>query len=76
MDRVNCAGYKLAQGVTIAIRYSCVRHQGFVDTKAVTANRLAPETPIIDYMTQRYRLFKQLATAYAFVFNSKQMRAK
>lgn len=26
------AGYRLAQGATIATRYSCVRHQGFKDT--------------------------------------------
>mgnify|MGYP000305816698 CR=1 FL=1 len=26
------AGYRLAQGVTVAVRYSCVREQGFRDT--------------------------------------------
>uniref|UniRef100_A0A6B2L0L2 Acyl-coenzyme A oxidase n=1 Tax=Arcella intermedia TaxID=1963864 RepID=A0A6B2L0L2_9EUKA len=62
------AGAYLARAVTIAMRYSCVRRQGFEDT-ASTSFR-APEKQIIDYQVQRYRVFKQLAIAYAFKFSS------
>uniref|UniRef100_A0A7S2RBW8 Acyl-coenzyme A oxidase n=1 Tax=Mucochytrium quahogii TaxID=96639 RepID=A0A7S2RBW8_9STRA len=68
------AGYKLAQGVTIAVRYSCVRHQGFADSTAAT--RDSPELPIIDYKNQQYRLFKQLCLAFAFIFTGKSIGEK
>ena len=45
------AGYKLAQGVTIATRYGAVRQQGFVD--AAANNRLARENAILDYQTHQ-----------------------
>jgi len=61
------AGGFLARSVTIAMRYSCVRHQGFVNTKD-TPSYTAPELPVIEYRVQRYRLFKQLALAYAIRF--------
>jgi len=64
------AGFRLAQGVTIATRYSCVRQQGFADTSA-EGNRHAQEMTVMDYTNQRYRLLKQLSTAYAFVFAGK-----
>jgi len=37
----------LAKAVTIGIRYSCVREQGFIDT--TTKDYKAPENKIIDY---------------------------
>uniref|UniRef100_A0A6S8AL55 acyl-CoA oxidase n=1 Tax=Aplanochytrium stocchinoi TaxID=215587 RepID=A0A6S8AL55_9STRA len=69
------AGYRLAQGVTIAVRYSCVRHQGFTNTQG-ESNRANPEHPIIHYQNQQYRLFKQLSLAYAFVFTGKSISDK
>ena len=61
---VGVAGARLAQACTIAIRYSAVREQGFVDNKA-GVSYLTKENQIIDYKIQQYRLFKQLANAYA-----------
>ena len=66
---VMSAGYRLAQTVTIASRYSCVRFQGFVDTNSLS--RTATEHQIIEYQNQQYRLFKQLALAYAMVWTGK-----
>jgi acyl-CoA oxidase len=60
---VSTAAVRLCQAVTIAIRYSCVRQQGFVDS--TTKSYKSPEVKIIDYKIQQYRLFKQLATGYA-----------
>lgn len=71
------AGYKLAQGVTIVSRYSCVRHQGFYQPDQVEkVDYSAPERPIIDYQTQSYRIVKQLAIAYAFIFTGKFISSK
>jgi acyl-CoA oxidase len=61
------AGAYLARAVTIAIRYSCVRRQGFIDTS--TTSYLSEERQIIDHHVQQYRLFKQLAISYAFKFS-------
>eukprot|EP00211_Chloroparvula_japonica_P003585 CAMPEP_0119121714 /NCGR_PEP_ID=MMETSP1310-20130426/2214_1 /TAXON_ID=464262 /ORGANISM="Genus nov. species nov., Strain RCC2339" /LENGTH=720 /DNA_ID=CAMNT_0007111291 /DNA_START=106 /DNA_END=2268 /DNA_ORIENTATION=+ len=68
---VASAGYRLAQAVTIAVRYACVRHQGFADPVNTPQGRLSAENPILDYQTHQYRIFKQLATAYAYVFTGK-----
>jgi len=70
---VQGAGYRLAQGVAIATRYSCVRQQGFVDT-AGPQDRTAPERVVMDYQNQRYRLLKQLAISYAYVFTGQWMQ--
>ena len=64
------AGYKLAQGVCIASRYSCIRHQGFIDENE------KKELQIIDYQVQSYRILKQLSIAYAFVFTGKNILKK
>ena len=58
------AGGALAKACVIAARYSCVRHQGFADTRAGQAHT-APERQIADYSVQRFRVCKQIATAYA-----------
>jgi acyl-CoA oxidase len=68
---VRGAGGMLAKAVTIAIRYSCVRRQGFADTS--TTSYASEERQIIDYQIQRYRLLKQLALAYAMKFCGKWM---
>ncbi len=64
------AASALQRSVTTAVRYSCVRKQGFLDTKG-GAGHLAPENAVIDYQMQSYRLFKWLSTAYAFMFTGK-----
>lgn len=74
------AGYRLAQGVTIAVRYSCVRHQGFKQSQdpeaAARFGRFQPERPILDYQVQQLRVFRQLATAYGMVFAGKYMQQR
>lgn len=69
---VNTAAGRLAQSATIAIRYSAVREQGFI-SNAANISHLSPERQIIDQKIQQYRLFKQLAHAYALKFTSRWM---
>lgn len=66
------ASGRLAIAVTIAIRYSCIRRQGFKDPSS-GASYKSEETPIIDWQVQRYRLLKQLAMAYTLKFTGKWM---
>ncbi|KAL3289791.1 hypothetical protein HHI36_023183 [Cryptolaemus montrouzieri] len=49
----------LKKAVTIATRYSAVRHQS-----QIKANE--PEPQIIDFVTQQYKLFPLIATFFAF----------
>ncbi|CAL1679780.1 unnamed protein product [Lasius platythorax] len=49
----------LSKAVTIAIRYSAVRRQGQIKPDE-------SETQIIDYVTQQYKLFPNLAACFAF----------
>uniref|UniRef100_A0A1I7TXG5 Acyl-coenzyme A oxidase n=1 Tax=Caenorhabditis tropicalis TaxID=1561998 RepID=A0A1I7TXG5_9PELO len=51
----------LAHSLIIAVRYSAVRRQGFLEDKT-------REVKILDYQTQQYRLFPSIARAYAFIF--------
>ena len=71
-NMVGTAASRLCQASTIAIRYSCVRAQGFVDNKSNVSYK-TKEFKIIDHKIQQYRLFKQLAWAYALKFTSKFM---
>lgn len=57
------AGGLLGAGATIAVRYSCIRGQGFEETS--TADYQSKEVRIIDYQVQRYRVMKEVALAYA-----------
>ena len=68
---VSTAAARLAQAVTIAIRYSCVRLQGFKNMSDTSFK--SDEVQIIDYRIQQYRLFKQLANAYALRFTGRWM---
>ncbi len=70
---VKSAGGYLARAVTNAVRYSCVRRQGFIDTKKKGNSYKAAERPIIDYQVQRYRLLRQLSVAYAIKFTGSWM---
>merc|ERR1719273_1507589 len=63
----------LARASTIAIRYSCVRKQGFKQTKAANAIELG-ENIIMDYRMQQYRTYKALALAYMFYWNARYIR--
>jgi len=69
---VNTAGARLCQASTIAIRYSTVRKQAFKDSKS-GISYLSEEHQIVDHKIQQYRLFKQLAYAYAMKFNGTWM---
>ncbi|BFZ11130.1 hypothetical protein BsWGS_14169 [Bradybaena similaris] len=48
----------LAKAVTIATRYSAVRRQSEINTGA-------GEVQVLDFQTQQYKLFTQIASAYA-----------
>lgn len=61
----------LSKAATIAIRYSCVRKQGFKDTTAeISAGGTAEENRVLDYQVQQYRTFKALAISYCFYWNA------
>jgi len=62
----------LSHAATIAVRYSCVRRQGFKDTSGQGAATTA-ENAVIDYRVQQYRTFRALATAYCFYFSAMYM---
>ncbi|KAJ1361463.1 hypothetical protein KIN20_020723 [Parelaphostrongylus tenuis] len=57
----------LAQAACIAIRYSAIRRQGEIEPGA-------GEVQILDYQTQQFRLFPQLARAFAFMFAAYEIR--
>ncbi|CAB16865.1 Acyl-coenzyme A oxidase acox-1.3 [Caenorhabditis elegans] len=54
-------GLFLASALVIAVRYSAVRRQGFLEDKT-------QKVKVLDYQTQQHRLFPSLARAYAFIF--------
>ena len=64
---VKQASAHLAKAVTIAMRYSCVREQGFSSPDSTSYRD--PEKRIIDHQVQQYRIFKQLALCYAIKFS-------
>ncbi|MFO0515361.1 MAG: acyl-CoA dehydrogenase, partial [bacterium] len=64
---VMTAGARLAQSATIAVRYSLVRKQGFIDTKKGVSFK-TPEHSIFDHKIQRYKLMKYLSQAYVIFF--------
>jgi len=70
-NMVSTSAARLAQCSTIAIRYSCVREQGFVDNSDPSYK--ARESKIIDHKIQQYRLLKQLSGAYALKFTGTWM---
>lgn len=66
-DFVNWSAMALARAATIAIRYSCVRKQGFIDN----SNGELGENQILNYKMQQYRLFKALSLGYMFLWNGR-----
>ena len=81
----NEAGKNLAMACTIAIRYSAVRRQGFVehndggddDNNDKTNNKnkdtAHKELQILDYKQQQHRLFTRLAASYCFFFAGRKL---
>ncbi|CAL2027461.1 unnamed protein product [Caenorhabditis brenneri] len=55
-------GLFMAQALVIAVRYSAVRRQGFLEDKS-------QEVKVLDYQTQQHRLFPAIARVYAFIFS-------
>ncbi|GBG31886.1 Peroxisomal acyl-coenzyme A oxidase 1 [Hondaea fermentalgiana] len=66
---VSTACVFLSKGATIAIRYSAVRRQGFVDNAKGQSYR-AEQNKIIDYNMNRFVLLRNLALAFAIRFTS------
>ena len=64
------SAYVLARVLTISIRYSCVRVQGFVDP----SGRNAMERSVIDYPTQQRVLMPLLALVYALQFTGEDVK--
>ncbi|KAF7985623.1 hypothetical protein HWV62_2119 [Athelia sp. TMB] len=60
------AAFQLAQAATIAIRYSVVREQGFMNS-GLSKNK---EVSLMSYQSQRYRLLTSMARAFAILFAS------
>ncbi len=73
---LKASGGYLARAATIAARYSCVRRQGFEDTKRSGHTYLTQERQIIDYQVQRYRVFRQVGLCYAIKFTGSWMLSK
>jgi acyl-CoA oxidase len=59
------AAESLSKGLTIALRYSCVRRQ----FKNTTGSK--QETKLIDYQTQQMKLIPLLATSFGIAFSHK-----
>jgi acyl-CoA oxidase len=56
------AGFSLSMACTIAVRYSAVRRQGFVERSGTTGE----ENQVLDYAIQQHRILPILATSFAF----------
>jgi len=61
---VRSTGGLLGRMVTVAVRYSCVRTQGFTSDERKTSFK-DTEYKVMDYRTQQYRVFKQLSITFA-----------
>jgi len=66
-DFVNWSAQSLGKAATIAIRYSCVRKQGYVNNESETLG----ENQVLNYKMQQYRLFKALSLSYMFFWNAR-----
>lgn len=64
-DFVGWSSQFVAKAATIAIRYSCIRHQGYLDNDSPVRG----ENAVLNYKMQQYRLFKALSLAYVFYWN-------
>jgi acyl-CoA oxidase len=65
---IGIAYKELAKAVTIAVRYSAVRLQGFKDS---SPGAKPEENVVLDYQMQQYRVFKALSLAYSLLWNTR-----
>lgn len=73
---VNSA-YVLARALTISIRYSCVRTQGFASTSSSSKEKESgerTELAVLEYPTQQQVLMPLLALSYALHFTGAEVR--
>ena len=64
------AASTLAKAVTIAVRYSAVRKQGYL----MGAEKQGVEQTVLDFKLQQFRLFPLLAGVFALHFTGKYMK--
>jgi len=62
------ASFSLARALTIAVRYSAVRHQGFV------GDGKTQERAVLDYPTQQHALMPLLGWVFALHFQGKKFK--
>ncbi|GMR46979.1 hypothetical protein PMAYCL1PPCAC_17174 [Pristionchus mayeri] len=62
----NMQAQNLSSATTIALRYSSVKRQGRIEKNQ-------REVQELDYQTQQYRLFPQIARAYTFLFTGDEI---
>ncbi|CAM9438551.1 unnamed protein product [Discosporangium mesarthrocarpum] len=67
---VKRASTALGRGLTIAMRFSAVRTQGYIEGPGVSPGT---ERQVLDYPTQQHTLFPLLALAYALHFSGSHM---
>merc|ERR1719253_1973843 len=65
MGMVGGASSTIANAATVAVRYLCIRKQGFKDSTAEDALS-SGEHAVLDYQFHQYRVFNALAFAYTF----------
>jgi len=71
---IHSSNEALAMACTIAIRYSCIRRQGYDADAEKKRNGNAPnEVQVLDYRQQQYRLLPLLAASYAIFFTGKHV---
>lgn len=70
VDFVWASFSELAKASTIAVRYSCVRKQGYTDNDKPDGG----ERKILDYQMQQYRCFKALALSHMYYWNQRYIR--
>jgi len=70
---VERGGATLARALTIAVRYSAVRKQGFVPASSSSSSK-ERELQVLDYPTQQQALMPLLAWAYALQITGQFMR--
>ena len=68
---VNASATVLSEACTVAIRYSAIRRQGFINNS--TADYKAEQYQVIDYPIQRHRLLKCLSQVIAIKAAANQM---
>merc|ERR1712166_24662 len=68
---VAASGNVLSAACAIAVRYSIVRRQGFIDSTAGT-----DENKVLDYTIQQHRLLPLVATTFAFHFTGAIMHGE